>query len=91
MRLQAIADAVDPVLLTGPYHEASRRLVNQHGFNLALDRTLDHKPSAKLHFWRGNLHPQFLLPVSLRACRHWIFSVSGPWGFVTFVAGWVRL
>ena len=30
----AVADAVDPVLLVGPYHEAAGALINQHGFNL---------------------------------------------------------
>jgi len=29
-----IADAVDPALLVGPYHEAVDALLNQHGFNL---------------------------------------------------------
>lgn len=29
----AIADAVDPAVLTGPYHEAVGAVVNQHGFN----------------------------------------------------------
>lgn len=30
----AVADAVDPALLSGPYHDAAVALVNQHGFNL---------------------------------------------------------
>lgn len=30
----AIADGVDPALLTGPYHEAAGAIINQHGFNL---------------------------------------------------------
>ncbi|MEL6946366.1 MAG: hypothetical protein AAFO73_01855 [Pseudomonadota bacterium] len=30
----AIADAVNPALVAGPYHEAANALLNQHGFNL---------------------------------------------------------
>lgn len=31
---QAIADAVDPQLLIGPYHEAAGGILSQHGWNL---------------------------------------------------------
>ena len=32
--IAGIADAVDPAVLAGPYHEAAGALINQHGFNL---------------------------------------------------------
>lgn len=32
--VSGIADAVDPSLLTGPYHDAVGAVINQHGFNL---------------------------------------------------------
>lgn len=32
--IAAVADAVDPAMLTGPYHEAVGALINQHGWNL---------------------------------------------------------
>lgn len=33
--IAGVADAVDPAVLIGPYHEAAGALINQHGFNLA--------------------------------------------------------
>jgi hypothetical protein len=32
--IAGIADAVDPAMLTGPYHDAAGALINQHGWNL---------------------------------------------------------
>lgn len=32
--IAGIADAIDPAVLTGPYHKAASALINQHGFNL---------------------------------------------------------
>ena len=51
--LAAIADAVDPSLLAGPYHEAVSAVINQHGFNLfwiGMTTTI-----CAIFIWRGNL------------------------------------
>jgi hypothetical protein len=85
--IAAIADAVDPVLLTGPYHEAVGAVVNQHGFNLlwiGLTTTV-----CASFIWRGNLTAIFIagLTGGLADIGYFLFLDLG--GFVHFVPGTV--
>lgn len=83
----AIADAVDPALLSGPYHEAVGAVVNQHGFNLlwiGMTTTI-----CAIFIWRGNLTAMFIagLTGGLADVGYFLFLDLG--GFVHFVPGTV--
>ena len=83
----AIADAVDPASLAGPYHEAVGAVINQHGFNLlwiGLTTTI-----CAVFIWRGNLMAMFIagLAGGLADVGYFLFLDLG--GFVNFVPGTV--
>ncbi len=83
----AIADAVDPALLSGPYHEAVGAVINQHGFNLlwiGMTTTI-----CAIFIWRGNLTAMFIagLTGGLADVGYFLFLDLG--GFVHFVPGTV--
>ena len=83
----AVADAVDPAVLTGPYHEAANALINQHGFNLAwigLTTLI-----AAVFIWRKSLLAAFIagLVGGLADVGYFIFMDLG--GFVHFMPGTV--
>lgn len=83
----AVADAVDPSLLAGPYHEAAGALINQHGFNLlwiGLVTTI-----AAFFIWRGAAIAMFIagLVGGLADIGYFIFMDLG--GFVNVVPGTV--
>lgn len=83
----AVADAVDPALLAGPYHEAANALINQHGFNLAwigLTTLI-----AAVFIWRKSLLAAFIagLVGGLADVGYFIFMDLG--GFVHFMPGTV--
>lgn len=83
----AVADAVDPTVLAGPYHEAAAALINQHGFNLlwiGLVTTL-----AAFYIWRANFIAVFIagLVGGLADIGYFIFMDLG--GHVNFMPGTV--
>ena len=85
--IAAIADAVDPALLAGPYHEAAGAVINQHGFNLfwiGLTTAV-----CAVFIWRGNLTAMFIagLTGGLADVGYFLFLDLG--GFVHFVPGTV--
>ena len=85
--IAAIADAVDPALLAGPYHEAAGAVINQHGFNLlwiGLTTTI-----CAVFIWRGNQTAMFIagLTGGLADVGYFLFLDLG--GFVHFVPGTV--
>ena len=83
----AVADAVDPALVIGPYHDAAGALINQHGFNLAWIglTTL----VAAVFIWRKSLLAAFIagLVGGLADVGYFIFMDLG--GFVHFMPGTV--
>lgn len=85
--IAAIADAVDPALLAGPYHEAAGAVIKQHGFNLlwiGLTTTI-----CAVFIWRGNQTAMFIagLTGGLADVGYFLFLDLG--GFVHFVPGTV--
>jgi hypothetical protein len=83
--IAAIADAVDPALLAGPYHEAAGAVINQHGFNLfwiGLTTTI-----CGFFIWRSNLTAVLIagLTGGLADVGYFLFLDLG--GFVHFVPG----
>lgn len=83
----AVADAVDPALVIGPYHDAAGALINQHGFNLAwigLTTLI-----AAVFIWRKSLLAAFIagLVGGLADVGYFIFMDLG--GFVHFMPGTV--
>ena len=85
--IAAVADAVDPVLLSGPYHEAAGALIERHGFNL-LWIGLTTLISA-IFIWRGVVVAMFIagLVGGLADIGYFLFLDLG--GFVNFVPGTV--
>ncbi len=83
----AVADAVNPALLTGPYHDAAGALINQHGFNL-LWIGLTTMISA-IYIWRGVMMAMFIagLVGGLADVGYFLFMDLG--GFVNFIPGTV--
>lgn len=82
-----IADAVDPALVVGPYHEAAGALINQHGFNLlwiGLTTAV-----CAIFIWRLNFTAMFIagLTGGLADVGYFLFMDLG--GFVHFVPGTV--
>lgn len=86
--IAAVADAVDPALLTGPYHEAVGALVNQRGFNLLWWIGLIRVISA-IFIWRGAVMAMFIAGLigCLADLGYFLFLDLG--GFVNFVPGTV--
>ena len=85
--IAAIADAVDPALLVGPYHEAAGAVINQHGFNLfwiGLTTAV-----CAIFIRRGNLTAMFIagLTGGLADVGYFLFLDLG--GLVHFVPGTV--
>ena len=83
----AIADAVDPAVLVGPFPDALGAVINQHGFNLAwigLTTTI-----CAGYIWRGNLTAIFIagLTGGLADLGYFVFLDIG--GYVHFVPGTV--
>jgi len=83
----AVADAVDPALVAGPYHEAAGALINQHGFNLAwigLTTLI-----AAFFIWQKSLLAAFIAALvgGLADVGYFIFMDLG--GFVHFMPGTV--
>lgn len=81
----AIADAVDPTLLVGPYHDAVGAVINQHGFNLFwIGMTT---MICAIFIWRGHLTAIFIagLTGGLADVGYFLFLDLG--GFVHFVPG----
>lgn len=83
----AVADAVEPALVAGPYHEAAGALINQHGFNLfwiGLTTMI-----CAVFIWKGSLTAIFIagLTGGLADVGYFLFMDLG--GFVHFVPGTV--
>lgn len=81
----AVADAVDPALLVGPFPDAAGALINQHGFNLlwiGLVTTI-----AAFFIWRGAALAMFIagLVGGLADVGYFVFMDLG--GFVNFMPG----
>lgn len=85
--IAGIADAVDPALLAGPYHDAAGAIINQHGFNLLWIGLVTTVSAAFI--WRGNLIAMFIagLTGGLADVGYFLFMDLG--GFVNFVPGTV--
>lgn len=83
----AVADAVDPALVAGPYHEAAGALINQHGFNLAWIGAVT--TIAAYAIWRANFFAVFVagLVGGLADVGYFIFMDLG--GYVNFMPGTV--
>ena len=82
-----IADAVDPSLLVGPYHDAVGAVINQHGFNLlwiGATTTI-----CAYYIWGGGRVSLFMagLVGGLADVGYFLFMDLG--GFVNFVPGTV--
>lgn len=85
--IAGIADAVDPALLVGPYHEAAGAIINQHGFNLLWIGVFTTVGGVLI--WRGSLVWLFFSAVvgGLTDVGYFVFMDLG--GFVHFVPGTV--
>lgn len=82
-----IADAVDPALLVGPYHEAVDALLNQHGFNLlwvGIATTI-----GAVFIWKINMTAIWVTAMmgGLFDIGYFVFMDLG--GYVNFVPGTV--
>jgi hypothetical protein len=82
-----IADAVDPALLTGTYHEAVGAVINQHGFNLLWIGAFT--LIGAIYIWRGSVTSMFFTAIvgGLTDVGYFVFMDLG--GFVHFVPGTV--
>lgn len=82
-----IADAVDPALLVGTYHEAVGAVINQHGFNLFWIGTFT--LIGAVYIWRASVTAMFFTAVvgGLADVGYFIFMDLGD--FVNFVPGTV--
>lgn len=82
-----IADAVDPALLAGSYHDAVGAVVNQHGFNLGWIGSFT--LVGAFFIWRGSVTAMFFTGVvgGLTDVGYFWFMDLG--GFVNFVPGTV--
>ena len=85
--IAGIADAVDPAVLAGPYHEAAGGLINQHGFNLLWIGLFT--AVGGLFIWRANATWLFFTAVvgGLTDVGYFVFIDLG--GFASFVPGTV--
>jgi hypothetical protein len=82
-----IADAVDPALLAGTYHDAVGAVINQHGFNLGWIGIFT--MVGGVYIWRGSVTSLFFTAIvgGLTDVGYFIFMDLG--GFVHFVPGTV--
>ena len=82
-----IADAVDPAVLTGTYHEAVGAVINQHGFNLLWIGAFTLIGAG--YIWRGSVTSMFFTAIvgGLTDVGYFFFMDLG--GFVQFVPGTV--
>ncbi len=82
-----IADAVDPALLAGTYHEAVGAVINQHGFNLAWIGAFT--VIGAIYIWRASVTAMFFTAIvgGLTDVGYFIYMDLG--GFVNFVPGTV--
>jgi len=81
----AVADAVDPALLVGTYHEAVGAIINQHGFNLLWIGTFT--LVGAFFIWRASVTAMFFTAIvgGLADIGYFVFVDLG--GFVHFVPG----
>lgn len=82
-----IADAVDPALLVGTYHEAVGAVINQHGFNLAWIGAFT--VIGAIYIWRASVTAMFFTAIvgGLTDVGYFVYMDLG--GFVNFVPGTV--
>ncbi len=82
-----IADAVDPTLLVGTYHEAVGAVINQHGFNLLWIGAFT--LVGAVFIWRGSVTAMVFTAIvgGLADVGYFLFMDLG--GFVNFVPGTV--
>lgn len=82
-----IADAVDPALLTAPYHEAVGAVINQHGFNLLWIGAFT--VIGAVYIWRASVMAMFFTAIvgGVTDVGYFVFMDLG--GFVNFVPGTV--
>lgn len=82
-----IADAVDPALLAGTYHEAVGAVINQHGFNLAWIGAFT--VIGAIYIWRASVTAMFFTAIvgGLTDVGYFVYMDLG--GFVNFVPGTV--
>lgn len=82
-----IADAIDPALLAGTYHDAVGAVINQHGFNLAWIGMFT--LIGAVFIWRASVTAMFFTAIvgGLADVGYFVFMDLG--GFVNFVPGTV--
>ncbi len=85
--IAGIADAVDPALLAGPYHDAAGALINQHGFNLLWIGLFT--AVGGIFIWAKNLTWMFFTAVVGGLTDVGYFAFMDLGGFVHFVPGTV--
>lgn len=82
-----IADAVDPALLVGTYHEAVGAVINQHGFNLLWIGAFT--VFGAIYIWRASITAMFFTGVVGGVTDVGYFVYMDLGGFVNFVPGTV--
>lgn len=82
-----IADAVDPALLVGTYHEAIGAVINQHGFNLLWIGAFT--LVGAVYIWRGSITALFFTGIIGGLADVGYFVFLDLEGFVNFVPGTV--
>lgn len=82
-----IADAVDPTLLAGDYHEAVGALINQHGFNLLWIGAFT--LVGGILIWRRSITSIFMTAIVGWVTDVGYFAFMDLGGFVNFVPGTV--
>lgn len=82
-----IADAVDPTLLAGTYHDAVGAVINQHGFNLGWIGIFT--VIGGIYIWRASMTAMVFTAIvgGLTDIGYFIFMDLG--GFVNLVPGTV--
>lgn len=85
--VSAVADAVDPSLITGDFHPAVGALLNQHGFNLLWIGAFT--VVGAFYIWRQSVTSIFMTAIvgGVTDVGYFIFMDLG--GFVNFVPGTV--
>ncbi len=85
--VSSVADAVDPALLRGSFHEAVGAVINQHGFNLLWIGSFT--LVGAFFIWRQSVTAIFLTAVvgGLADVGYFLFMDLG--GFVRFMPGTV--
>ncbi len=82
-----IADAVDPALLVGPYHEAAGAIINQHGFNLLWIGAFT--VVGAIYIWRASVTAMFFTAIVGGVTDIGYFVYMDLGGFVNFAPGTV--